>query len=323
MKKTLLVAALSLALIVTVAEAALDAVPKTITTEKTAKHREVFDIPLLVGISQRNTIMKTPTGVVDKKTKITLDASVLYTPLETLLVEFGDKKLKERGLELKSASEFNWNGARALLMKIFRPLQDGRIKGQWILVVDRNDHTWMVNGAYDAKNQQSSAEILAILQTAWWDPNEAPGTGGRTPNGALDTSGTPFKLAKVSSGALIYTKDGRLPTDSPDKAVFVVSKINNSHIPVGKRAEFAKANCVSAALGNELEIVSEKKAKNETLSEIVAKADNEEDESIIYQTMLFGAAHYNVMIGITRTTDETNVGYFRKLTEDAISKFGS
>lgn len=320
MKKILIATALVFIIITAAAGTSPAGTPKTVTTKKTPYHHEVFEIPLLVKISQSSAMMKTPAGISDKQAKITLEASVLYTPIETLLNEFDGEKLQKRGLELKSSEEFLWNNSRALLMKVFQPLGEGKVKGQWIFVVDRKDHTWMLNGTYNAENQQRSEKILSILQTAWWDPNEML-AADRTLKDGLDTSGTPFQLAKASSGALIYTKDGKLPTNSRDKAVFVISKIGNSHIPIGKRAEFAKANCADAASGSNLEIISEKNMNNGTLSEIVAKADDEKDKAIIYQTMIFSAADYNVMVGITHTTDETNVGYFKKLAESAILKF--
>lgn len=316
MRKLLVAAAVAFALTVTAAGMSLAEAPKTITTEKTQKHRNIFAIPLLVELPQSGTMMRTPTGVYDKNAQITLDASVLYTPADVLLAEFGDGKLKSRGLELKSSSEFIWNGSHAFLLKLFQPLEGGKVKGQWVLVIDREDYTWMVNGAYDARDQRSSANILTILQSAWWDVGQET-AAGKARADVFNVSGTPFKLAKVSSGAMIYTKDGKLPTESKDGAVFVASSIANMHVAENKQAEFARENCANAALGNELEIISEKFSATDgkRFSEIIANADDEEKETVIYQTMYFDKGDYNVMVGIAHSDNEKNVEYFKKLVE--------
>lgn len=324
MKKNLLVITLSLAISIMTAGQSFGDGPKVINTQKTQQHKQIFEIPLLVALPLKSSLVNTPTGAADRHLGYTLDASVIYAPLELLIREFAEEKLSKRGLELKSYSEFTWNGARAALIKIFQPLGDGRTKAQWILTVDRMDHTWIASGAYDAKNQQSAAEVLEILKSAWWDKSEDALKVPEKAAAVIDTSGTPFRLAKISSGALIYTKDGKLPTESGDGAIFIASKINNAHIPADRQDEFAKEKCVRAALENELEIISEKRSaiKGKDLLEIVAKASDEEEEILIYQTMVFGVASgYNTMVGIAHNGSEEIIKHFRTLSENGIEKF--
>lgn len=318
----LLAITLSLALSAAAAGTATGSQVKIIETQKTPRHKQIFEIPLFVALPQKSSLINTPAGAADKQLGYTLDASVIYMPLELLSREFTEEKLSERGLELKAYSEFLWNGSPAALMKVFRTLGDGKVKGQWVLTIDRRDHTWMISGAYDAKNQESAAEVVEILKTAWWDKSEDAPTVSDAASAGIDTSGTPFRLAKISSGALIYTKDGRLPTKSSDGAIFVASKTNNAHIAADMQAQFAKEKCVQAALENELEIISEKQSSvsGGNLLEIVARADSEEEETIIYQTMFFGRSDYNTMVGITNG-NEDNIKYFQKLSDNCVNKF--
>lgn len=324
MRKIFSAVTVSLAMAATAANISCAEAPRMITTEKTAQHKEIFEIPLYVALPQKSTLEKTSTGAVDRQSQITLDASVLYTPLNSLKAEFTEEKLRERGVELKSSSEFIWNGSRATLMKVFKPLSGGKIKGQWILLIDRKDHSWMINGAYDAKSQRGSQEVLSIMRTAWWDLAEVPLSDVVSVSGGIDTSGTPFRLAKVTSGALIYTKDGRLPTKSADGAIFVASRVNNLYVSPEKRAAFAREKCSEAALGNDLKLISENSYERDGTSffEIVATADSEEEETLVCQTMLFGRAKdFNVMVGIAHAENDANIKYFKRLTEKCISKF--
>lgn len=323
MRHLLTAVTLSLTLSVMVAGSSYAGEPRIIETQKTARHKQIFEIPLLVALPQKSSLINTPTGAADTQLQYTLDASVIYTPLESLLIEFPEDRLSKRGLELKSYSEFIWNGSRTVLMKIFQPLDSGRVKAQWILAIDRRDHTWMASGAYDAKNQRGAAEVLEILQSSWWDKSEDTLISSEAANTVIDTTDTPFRLAKISSGALIYTKDGKLPTEASDRAIFVASKVNNAHIASAKQAEFAKEQCVKGALESELEIISEKSADigGRNLLEIIARADDEE-ETIIYQTMIFGiGGNYNTMVGIARSGTE-NIEYFQKLSRRCVDKFG-
>lgn len=324
MKRLLAALTILLALSVTASGSSLGGEPRVIETQKTRRHKQIFEIPLFVALPEKSSLINTPTGAADNQLRYTLDASVIYAPLESLLKEFPEEKLIERGLELKSYSEFIWNGSRAVLMKVFQPLGREKTKAQWILAIDRRDHTWLANGAYDAKNERSAIEVLEILKSTWWDKSEDMPVSSETANSGIDTAGTPFRLAKKSSGALIYTKDGQLPTKAGDGAIFVASKIENAHIANDKQAEFAKTQCVKAALENELEIISEKSVNinGRTMLEIVARADSEEEETIIYQTMIFGVCeNYNTMVGIAQGGAE-NIEYFKKLSRNCVDKFG-
>ncbi|MDL2297687.1 hypothetical protein LJC40_00875 [Synergistaceae bacterium OttesenSCG-928-D05] len=290
---------------------------KTILTAKTLAHRKIFELPVYVVLPRNRGFLKTPTGAMDKGSRITLDASTLATPFSTLRIEFEENKLKERGLELKSRSEFLWNGKPALLLKIFQPLDDEKIKGQWVLLIDRKDHCWLINGAYEAKNQSSSAEVLEILQSAWWDENELNDTQGATiTHGTIETEGTPFQLAGLSQGAIVYSKDGMMPTQSEDGALFVLSRIHNIYTPVNKRDEFVKEKCNGIVLGDELEVASLRDVTIDKMSgkEIVAVTDNEQ-EVLVYQTILFDHGTCHVLVGIAYQDHEKNLEYFRTLAE--------
>lgn len=291
---------------------------KTVLTEKTQVHRKIFDIPVYVVLPQGRHFIKTPGGAAENSARITLEGSVLAIPFSALRLEFSEEKLKERGLDLKSKSEFLWNGTPAMLLKMFQHLDGDHVKGQWVLLVDRKDHTWMIGGAYDAKDQDRSAEVLQILQTAWWDEEGAlqPFSGAMIANGAIATEGTPFRAAGLSQGALVYSKDGKMPTDSEDGALFVLSRINNTYTPLEKQNEFAKEKCSSISLGSDLEIISEREVRVDRMPgrEIVARTEDEQD-ALVYQMVLFAPGTCHVLVGIAYDNHDENLGYFRKLAE--------
>lgn len=291
--------------------------PPMVLTEKTQAHRQIFDIPVYVVLPQNRHFIKTPGGAAENNARITLEGTVLAIPFSTLRLEFSEEKLKERGLDLKSRSEFLWNGVPAMLLKIFQPVDEGHVKGQWVLLIDRKDHTWMVGGAYEAKNQDRSAEVLQILQSAWWDEEgELTPSGAGIANGAITTEGTPFRAAGLSQGALVYSKDGKMPTDSEDGALFVLSRIHNTYTPLEKQNEFAKEKCSAISLGSDLEVLSERDVRIDRMPgrEIVARTEDEQD-ALVYQMILFGPGTCHVLVGIAYDKHDENLMYFRKLAE--------
>lgn len=290
--------------------------PKVINVEKTPRHREFFEIPAALALPDGYSFVKTDSGIADKKKKIALEASLVHIPCAELLEEIKNDCLKEKKMEVKSQSSFIWNGDRAELIKLFQAGGKTTV-GKWVLLVERGGATWMISAAYSAKDANASQAALDIIKTAWWQQGKTDDTAFESAPAVPDTSGTPFHAADFRSNTLILTKDGKLPTQAPDKALFVVSEAAEARYTEERREAFAKEHLSAVEPGAELEIISnEKKILNGNPAIVtVAYATSEEQRKLIYQAALFRMSKVALFVGIACGNTAENLEYFSKLTD--------
>lgn len=287
--------------------------PEIANTEKTALHKNFFDIPVAIAPKMGYNFEKIENGVADKKKKIALEGLLLHMPFQRLMDEISHDALKKGDMEVKSSYPYIWNGSRARLMKIFAKSAGGTT-GKWVLIVERGeDRCWMISGSYNAKDMQAAQYVLDMIGSAWWEDG-AGNDADRRLCGSVDPEGTPFRFAGLRQGALIYTKDGKIPTESADGALFVVSSPQGEYPAPEKRAEFALREIRKVERDAELEIIAR---TEETLNglpsvEITAKTKDGR-QTLIYQRALFHGDRVTMLVGIAREERETNLADFRNL----------
>lgn len=287
---------------------------KEINTEKSPLHRSVFPIPVYVVLPDGCSFINTNAGCVDKAKKVSLEASVIRLPYSALLNEFNEENLKKANMELKMKNEFVWKGSSAMLMKIFQKTGSSLV-GKWTLVVDRGEESWMINGLYPAKDQMRGEAVLKTIKSAYWE-SEKSFSSPEIPQGNVDVYGTPLKLAGLLDGAVVYTKDGFLPTKKGDGSLFVVSRLSNTFVTLDKQPGFAKERLQMIEKGEKLDIISEKEVMIDGLSgiEIVGYTAGEQ-KKLIFQTMLFDGKNSHVMVGIARSDIPENLDLFHSTAE--------
>lgn len=312
---------LALALLVTAASAALavppalcaDA-PEVINNKKTVLHKNFFDIPVALVPKMGYNFEKIEGGVVDKKQKVSFEGTLLHMPYSRLIDEIMHDALKKGGMEVKSHFSFIWNGSRAELMKIFADGRGGTI-GKWVLIVDRGaDKCWMISGSYNSKDMRSAQFVLDMIRSAWWENGDNEEGSGWPLYGGIDPEGTPFRLAGFRQDALIYTKDGRIPTQAADQALFVVSLAAREYIAPEKRAEFALAEVRKVERGAALEIISQTEETIGGAPAVVITAKTKDAaQALIFQAALFHGQRVTMLVGIARGETDANLAHFQKL----------
>ena len=289
--------------------------PKVIEVAKSPLHKNYFEIPVAVVPRAGYNFKKTESGAADNAKKVSLDAVLLHMPYTRLLEEIANDCLKKENMEVKSRSSFIWNGSAAELLKIFQP-SGKTVIGKWVLIVDRGaDTCWMISGAYSAKDAAAQA-VLDTLKSAWWPSDD---TAQQAVSGTLlanvKTEETPFRIAGFRQDSLIYTKDGRIPTQDPDQALYVISHVSGAYIPSEKRESFAAEHIAEVERGAKLEIISQTQESINGLPAIVTVAYTEgEPQSLIYQAAVFKASRVTMLVGIARRNIPQNLESFHKLT---------
>ena len=288
--------------------------PKVIDVERTPLHKNLFDIPVAVAPKAGCNFVKTESGAADKNKKIALEASLLRIPCGKLIEEIKNDCLREKKMEVKSHSSFIWNGDRAELLKIFQ-LGGRTTVGKWVLIVERGDTTWLISALYSAKDANASQTALEIIKSAWWQRGESE----EVPSEAapvVDVSETPFCVADFRGDSLILTKDGKIPTEAEDKALYVISSEAASCYTRERRDAFVKERLSEIEPGAELEIISQREEMLNGVPAIVtvAYAGSGEGQKLIYQAALFKTYKVTLFVGIARGNATENLEYFGRLT---------
>lgn len=303
---------LSLAAIVASAENG----PREINVERVAIHKSFFDIPVELVPRAGYNFKKIENGVTDSVKKVTFTASELHTPFSKLMEQMTEERLKQSNIEVKTRYSFIWNGKPAELLKIFQP-SGKNIIGKWVLIIDCDyESCWMVSGAYDAKDNIAAEAVLETLKTAWWPETEVP---RRAVFGTLmartDPSGTPFRIAGFRQDSLIYTKDGLIPTKSPDGALYVITSVDTGYIPAERRMYYAGDHLSEIERGAKLEIISQTQEMINGYPAIVTVAYTDgEPQSLVYQAVVFRAAEVTLLVGIAKADTAENLNCFNRLT---------
>ncbi len=288
--------------------------PKIINTGKTDAHQSIFEIPVYIVPATGLNLTKTRDGCVDKLKKVSIEGSQIRVAYRALLEEFNEQNLKKAGVDLKLKSEFIWNGTPATLLKVFQKSRTS-VMGKWILIIDRGQDTWMINGLYEAKDPKRGEAVLSMLKSVCWDA-EDENAALLMPLGNVTAEGTPLRLAGLRQGAFVYTKDGSLPTKSEDGSLFVVSRQRDTCVGLDKQARFAKERLAQIEKGRKFEIISEKNIIIDGLNGIELVAYTEEKpKDLIYQTLLFDYKDSHVLVGIARGNAPENLDIFHKLAE--------
>lgn len=308
-------AALALLIVMLVASVA-SAEPIIKNTKKTQSHVSVFTVPVWF-VPKKGFTFERISGscCADRKKKISIEASELRVPYARLLDEFSNEKLKEAGVALKMRSVYVWNGSNAVLMKVFQ--RKGKsVMGKWLLIVDRGDSSWMISGLYNAKDVSHAKAVLSMMETIFWENVGDESARYVAPLGNVDTGSTPFKLAGIRQDAFVYTKDGAIPTKSPDGALFVLSRLIDTQIMTDGEGpmNFAKRHLKGIVPDSELEIVSEIEVMVDSMPgvEIIAYTQSE-PKKLVFQTILFDSMSNHVMVGIAREDSSDALEMFHRL----------
>lgn len=290
---------------------------KIIENIKTNEHKQLFRVPLFLIIKPNFNFIKTHSGYVDENKKITLDVAELQLPYKTLLKEFNPISLKKKGLELKSRNELLWNGSNVTLFKLFQATEHS-VVGKWVFILDKGDSSWMVTSSYDSKNQNHAAAVLEMINSIYWEDGQSESFDNINANN-VGTQEKEFEFAGISQGALVYSKDGSLPTKSPDEALFIVSKSKNSqNLTPNKYLSYAKNKIKSIEPNKKLKIVSEDEVNINGLQGIKLIANtqekNVEENGLLFLTILFDVKKIHTLVGIAKKDVAKNLELFNSLS---------
>lgn len=218
---------------------------------------------------------------------------------------------KAKGMTLVSKQSIHFNGSKAILISVTQPAYATTYIKQMLIFGD-GKVTISVNGIYPEESKTVEAKIKNTLLSTVYDStqNDDPLSAATF---SIDVTDTDFKLIKYMSGSLIYSTDGKLPTD---KATLIVGN-SIGKVAVNNQKEYAEKRLKKLPGGERLilRIIKEITIDNLKGYEIIAGGKTKEDKTeIIYQVMLFdGKGDYYIIVGTTREDTAQNIKTFKSI----------
>jgi hypothetical protein len=237
----------------------------------------------------------------------------LPAPYQPTVDGFTAEALKTRGMTLISKATVDHHNKKATLIKVTQQANAATFVKQ-IFVFGDSKVTVLVNGMYPETEKEMEGQIReALFSTVYSavqndDPLDAVSF-------SIEVKDTEFKLAKYLSGSLIYSVDGKMPTERP------ILIIGNSvaKIPAENQKRYAEERLKRLPRGefNIIKELNELTIDNLKGFEIVANGQTKDGApELVYQVMLFDdKGDYYIIVGQSKEQFDQYLGAFRKIAK--------
>ncbi|MGJ7031531.1 hypothetical protein [Niabella hirudinis] len=252
-------------------------------------------------------------GFQSSETGASIMINELPAPYQQLVDGFTAEALKIRGMTLISKQTIDLNNSKAALVKVSQPANGSTYLKQ-ILIFGDSKGTVLVNGIYPENSKVIEPQIrVALLSTVYnKSQNEKPLKAAPF---AIDTKDTDFKLIKYMSGSLLYSTDGKIPTEKP--TLIVGNAIANVSIQNQRRYSEERLKKLPGGEQNNIREIKEITVDNLKGYEIVADGKTKDSKAeLVYQVMLFNeSGDYYIIVGQTAEEFDKYLESFKKVTK--------
>lgn len=236
-------------------------------------------------------------------------------PFSEVSKGFTEEGLQSQGMTLNTIEELRFNGLPAFLLTVEQKAYGNTYK-KHILTFGTEKESVIINGTFLAEMVTLSDPIKKSLLTTFYNAELEI-----DPFSIVDfevvTKGTKLLFTKSMSGSLIFSVDGKIPSETKDQTNFIISKAFSEQMIVGKK-KFT-LNRIEQLPIEIKKIISIEPIEIDGLKgfEIIADARDKTngDKKIVYQAMLFEDKLYYIFVGSSEADFENNITVFRKISK--------
>ncbi|MEO5563892.1 MAG: hypothetical protein ABIR18_10670 [Chitinophagaceae bacterium] len=245
-----------------------------------------------------------------------LGASIVVTevpaPVQTISDGFTADVLKSRGMILIDKQNVDFNNSKAVFIKLSQEA-NGITYLKQMLIFGDSKKTVLLTGVYPEKHKSIEGDIKAALLSTSYNENQNDNPLDAA-SFKIDVSGSEFKVAKYIAGSLLYTFDGKIPTERPtllvgnslskvsveDKKQYCIDRFNN--IPDGKENKIKEINPVQIDGMQGYELIANRKKDTK--------------DELVYQVMLFTTTDdYFIILGSTTENPDAMLLTFKNIAK--------
>ncbi len=289
---------------------------KEYQNKRSADHKTVAGTPIALIPPADFTEAQGFQGFQQKETNASIMVAEIPGPFSETTRGFNERDLKGQGVTLKEKEAIRVNGMEGFFITTEQYAYN-TLFVKYILTFGDVKSTFVITGIYPKEFKELDGEIVNALYSIVYDPASMSDPLSAVPF-KINSTNTKFKFAKLMSGMLLYTVDGKVPTESKDKASVVIGQAF-SKIETDNERLFA-LNRLSR-LPYKIQ-TSENKVSDIEIDglhgyEIETKGvDSKSGVNIIlYQVMLFSEDSYYILIGDAEDNFEENVELFKQLAK--------
>ncbi|MGB3151392.1 MAG: hypothetical protein WBB27_12090 [Maribacter sp.] len=236
-------------------------------------------------------------------------------PFSEVSKGFTEEGLKTQGMQLVATEELLLNSLPAILIKAEQSAY-GNIYLKYIMAFGSEEESHLINGTFPKESEELDEVIKQSLFSAFYDPNKEI-----NPFDAVDfeisTEDTGIIFANSMSNALLFSRDGKVPSTSPDQASLIVAKAF-SELEILDKKSFCENRIKQLPFQIE-EITSTKSIEIDDMQgfEVLADAINSSTNVVskVYQVILFTDSLYYIILGSAEGDFETNLKAFRTIAK--------
>jgi hypothetical protein len=244
-------------------------------------------------------------------------ASIMINELpaayESIADGFTADALLTRSMTLISKEFIDFNNTKATLIKVKQPANGTTYIKQMLIFGDAK-RTVLVNGIFPETSKNMEPKIKEALLSTVYNPSQddnALDAAGFT----VDIKDTNLKLVKYISGSLLYSADGKVPTET---ATLIVAN-SLAKVSSQNHQKYAEERLKKHPRG-EFNIIKENKEitiDNLKGYEIVADGKTKDGKpELVYQVMLFNDnGDYYIIIGQAKEEFQNNLDAFKKVAK--------
>ncbi|HRF75479.1 MAG TPA: hypothetical protein PLJ00_11505 [Chitinophagales bacterium] len=250
----------------------------------------------------------------------TTGSSIMITELPTnymvIVNSFTADALAKAGLILINSDTIIFNEITAFTYLIKQKANEVIFNKQ-VFIFGNDKQAVMVNGMYPENETAVGDIILSSMKSVRYNETTAE-NGKEAVKFALDPTGTSMIYSGYVSGALMYSQDGKMPTQGSDNAVFTVGS-SFASVTIGDTKAYTQSRLKSLPYAEEtvIKTINPITINNISGYEIVAEGkDREKKPQLIYFVMLYpDNESFYIMVGMTSAKYEDYLSDFRKIAQ--------
>lgn len=252
-------------------------------------------------------------------------ASILIAEIEVgaenMANSLTESALASRGMKLLQKQRIDLHGTKATMLKVQQEANGVTYLKQMLVFGDEATAV-LATGTYPASNSDSEAAINKALLSAYYNKQKKisaePAVGF-----TVDGAGTAFKFAKSLAGSVVYTTDGKAPSEAADKAMIIIAaSLGNTASGDQKQFSIASLQKLPEGQTNKIQSITSVTINGLSGYEIVATGKGPNAESqLVYQVLLFKSnGEYFRLVGLTDNKFEAHLADFKAVAQTLRAK---
>lgn len=285
----------------------------SITTTITPQHQEIYGSKINMIPPKEFDVATAFLGFQQKETNSSVMVLDIPGPYAKVIGALTKENLLKQGVRVESIENITLNGLPGLFITAEQTAYEVDFR-KYSLAFGNENETILISGIAPKGNLDLEQSVKNALMTTVYDPERVL-TPLDTVDFEISTEGTDFIFAKSMSNMLVYNRDGKMPSETSNKASFIIAKAF-SKVSIDDKKEFAINRIKGLPVQiNKIENVVPIEINGLSGFEITANGVDRKTgiPEQAYQVMLFVDNSYYILFGSSEGDFEKNLNVFKKL----------